>query len=47
MYGCQMSMMVMEIPEEKMIKERAGCVGVGFSLSRPPSPPSPCLFRKL
>ena len=34
MYGCQMSMMVMEIPEEKMIKERAGCVGVGFFIEQ-------------
>ena len=30
MYGCQMSMTVMEIPQEKMIKEVTGCVGVGF-----------------
>ena len=30
MYGCQMSMTVMEIPQEKMIKEVTDCVGVGF-----------------
>ena len=29
MYGCQMSMTVMEIPQEKMIKEVTDCVGVG------------------
>ena len=28
MYGCQMSMQVMEIPREKMIDEVAQCVGV-------------------
>jgi peroxiredoxin family protein len=28
MYGCQMSMDVMEIPKDKMIDEVAGCVGV-------------------
>jgi peroxiredoxin family protein len=30
MYGCQMSMDVMEIPREKMIDEVEGCVGAGF-----------------
>ena len=34
MYGCQMSMTVMEIPQEKMIKEVAGCVGVGFFIEQ-------------
>jgi peroxiredoxin family protein len=29
-----MSMTVMEIPEEKMIKETAGCVGVGFFIEQ-------------
>lgn len=32
LYGCQMSMDVMEIPKEKMIDEVAGCVGVAFFL---------------
>ncbi len=30
MYGCQMSMEVMEIPKEKMIDDVAECVGVAF-----------------
>lgn len=30
MYGCQMSMEVMEIPEESMIDEVKGCVGAAF-----------------
>ncbi len=30
MYGCQMSMEVMEIPREKMIDEVDACVGAGF-----------------
>jgi peroxiredoxin family protein len=34
MYGCQMSMDVMEIPQEKMIKEVTGCVGVGFFIEQ-------------
>ena len=34
MYGCQMSMTVMEIPQEKMIKDVAGCVGVGFFIEQ-------------
>ena len=34
MYGCQMSMTVMEIPQEKMIKEVTGCVGVGFFIEQ-------------
>ncbi len=34
MYGCQMSMDVMEIPREKMIDEVEGCVGVGFFLEQ-------------
>jgi peroxiredoxin family protein len=34
MYGCQMSMTVMEIPQEKMIEEVAGCVGVGFFIEQ-------------
>lgn len=32
MYGCQMSMEVMEIPREKMIDEVTDCVGVAFFL---------------
>jgi peroxiredoxin family protein len=28
LYGCQMSMEIMEIPQEKMIDEVAQCVGV-------------------
>ena len=32
LYGCQMSMDVMEIPKEKMLDEVAGCVGVAFFL---------------
>ncbi|UCE41793.1 MAG: DsrE/DsrF/DrsH-like family protein [Candidatus Aminicenantes bacterium] len=32
MYGCQMSMDVMEIPKEKMLDEVQGCVGVAFFL---------------
>jgi peroxiredoxin family protein len=34
LYGCQMSMDVLEIPEEKMIDGVAGCVGVGFFLEQ-------------
>ena len=34
MYGCQMSMDVMEIPREKMIDEVEGCVGVGFFIEQ-------------
>ncbi|MFC2167930.1 DsrE/DsrF/DrsH-like family protein [Acidobacteriota bacterium] len=30
LYGCQMSMDVMEIPREKMIDEVTGCVGAAF-----------------
>jgi len=32
LYGCQMSMDVMEIPKEKMLDEVQGCVGVAFFL---------------
>jgi peroxiredoxin family protein len=32
LYGCQMSMEVMEIPKEKMLDEVQGCVGVTFFL---------------
>ena len=32
LYGCQMSMDVMEIPKDKMLDEVAGCVGVAFFL---------------
>jgi peroxiredoxin family protein len=34
MYGCQMSMEVMEIPRESMIDEVAQCVGVAFFLEQ-------------
>ena len=34
MYGCQMSMSVMEIPREKMIPEVTDCVGVGFYIEQ-------------
>jgi peroxiredoxin family protein len=34
LYGCQMSMDVMEIPREKMIDDVAACVGVGFFLEQ-------------
>jgi peroxiredoxin family protein len=34
MYGCQMSMDVMEIPKDRMIDEVAGCVGVTFFLDQ-------------
>ena len=34
MYGCQMSMDVMEIPREKMIDEVTECVGVAFFLEQ-------------
>jgi peroxiredoxin family protein len=34
MYGCQMSMDVMEIPKDKMIDNVAGCVGVAFFLEQ-------------
>ena len=34
MYGCQMSMEVMEIPREKMIDEVAQCVGVATFLEQ-------------
>lgn len=34
MYGCQMSMEVMEIPREKMIDEVTDCVGVAFFLEQ-------------
>jgi len=34
MYGCQMSMDVMEIPREKLIDEVAACVGVGFFIEQ-------------
>ena len=34
MYGCQMSMDVMEIPREKMIDEVEACVGVAFFLEQ-------------
>jgi peroxiredoxin family protein len=34
LYGCQMSMAVMEIPREKMIDEVAQCVGVATFLEQ-------------
>ncbi len=34
LYGCQMSMEVMEIPQEKMIDEVAKCVGVATFLEQ-------------
>jgi peroxiredoxin family protein len=34
MYGCQMSMEVMEIPREKMIDEVEKCVGVAFFIEQ-------------
>ena len=33
-YGCQMSMDVMEIPQEKMLDEVTACVGVTFFLEQ-------------
>ncbi len=34
LYGCQMSMEVMEIPREKMIDDVAECVGVAFFIEQ-------------
>jgi peroxiredoxin family protein len=34
LYGCQMSMEVLEIPREKMIPEIDSCVGVGFFIEQ-------------
>jgi len=34
LYGCQMSMKVLEIPKEKMIDEVEACVGVGFFIEQ-------------
>ena len=34
LYGCQMSMDVMEIPQDKMIDEVASCVGVAFFIEQ-------------
>jgi peroxiredoxin family protein len=34
MYGCQMSMGVMEIPREKMIDEVQACVGVAYFIEQ-------------
>lgn len=34
LYGCQMSMEVMEIPKEKMIDDVAECVGVTFFIEQ-------------
>jgi len=34
MYGCQMSMEVMEIPREKMIDDVQACVGVAFFIEQ-------------
>ncbi len=34
LYGCQMSMDVMEIPREKMIDQVAACVGVAFFIEQ-------------
>jgi len=34
LYGCQMSMEVMEIPREKMIDEVVDCVGVAFFIEQ-------------
>ena len=34
LYGCQMSMDVMEIPQDRMIDEVASCVGVAFFIEQ-------------
>lgn len=34
MYGCTMTMEVMEIPREKMVPEVTDCVGVGFFIEQ-------------
>ncbi len=34
MYGCQMSMEVMEIPREQMVQEVEACVGVAFFIEQ-------------
>ncbi|MDD3776785.1 MAG: DsrE/DsrF/DrsH-like family protein [Actinomycetota bacterium] len=34
LYGCQMSMSVLEIPKEDMIDEVKGCVGVAFFIEK-------------
>ncbi len=34
LYGCQMSMGILEIPREKMIDEVEACVGVGFFIEQ-------------
>jgi peroxiredoxin family protein len=34
LYGCQMSMDVMEIPKDKMIDEVSACVGVAFFIEQ-------------
>lgn len=34
LYGCHMSMKVLEIPREKMIDEINACVGVGFFIEK-------------
>jgi peroxiredoxin family protein len=34
LYGCQMSMDILEIPREKMIPEVNSCVGVGFFIEQ-------------
>jgi peroxiredoxin family protein len=34
MYGCQMSMDVMEIPKETLIEETAACVGVAYFIEQ-------------
>ncbi len=34
MYGCQMSMDVMEIPRESLIEETAACVGVAYFIEQ-------------
>jgi peroxiredoxin family protein len=34
MYGCQMSMEVMEIPRETLIEETAACVGVDYFIEQ-------------
>lgn len=34
LYGCQMSMDILEIPREKMIPEINSCVGVGFFIEQ-------------
>jgi peroxiredoxin family protein len=34
MYGCQMSMAVMEIPRDRLIDQAAACVGVTYFIEQ-------------